>query len=350
MKQNEKLNLMSFSLAKGIAILSVVCFHTYDRYESEFLTVAKYFLVLSIAVLPAFFLISGCGFKEATPRKMLKKTFSGLVVPYLWVMATFATIFPVVRFCIEGSLPVAIDQTKRFLIAFILGYARYGKMLFGVELFWCTPVWFLLASFVASNVLNLILQIRNEKVRLLGVVLAVLLGNYLFSVEFFYGCIPQGLRAVGYFYVGYMLKKNELILRLWKKPIVYVILIPCFLLDLKLATLPDTVFINVLVEFIFSTFAGMLFLCAAIYLSTFELKGLDWINKVGIYSHWILCLHSAEMDIVPWHYLPKVFAQHQFLGFVVEMILKAIIYIAGCMILKRMAKIRYKRKVNLYAR
>ena len=135
MKQNEKLNLMSFNLAKGIAIISVIFFHTYDRYELELLTAAKNVLALAVGVLPAFFIISGYGFKEAAPPKMLKKTFQGLIVPYLWVMAAFATIFPVVRYCIEGSFAVVVDQTWRFLLAFLLGYARYGKIFFGIEMF-----------------------------------------------------------------------------------------------------------------------------------------------------------------------------------------------------------------------
>lgn len=343
-----KTNLASFDLAKGIAIILVVISHTYGHYDWSQSGMHQVFTIVSCVfgtgILTAFFIVTGFGLKAKPPKAMLKKSFSDLIVPYLWIMAAYIVVFPLVRYPITGSWPVVLDQAARFGIAFLLGYARYGKVLFGVQIFWCTAAWFLLATFIALNVLNLILRLKNQVAQVVCVVLCAVIGNLLFSVEFFYFCIPQGLRAVGYLYIGYLIKKYDLFWRLQSNVWTYVVLLPFCLIEMKLGTLDNTVFLNVLLEYFGSAFSAIFFLLVCVYLGTFEWKGLDWIKRAGIYSYWIICLHSVEMDIIPWHLNAQLFSQHPLLGFGIELFLKAAIIIIGCFILKKIAKERYKRR------
>lgn len=347
--KKRKFNLASFDLAKGIAILLVVISHTHGHYDwsqsgmQQVIKVAT--CVFGTGILTAFFIITGFGMKAKSPKAMLKKSISDLIVPYLWIMVAYAVVFPLVRYPITGSWQVVLDQAARFVTAFLLGYARYGKVLFGVQIFWCTAAWFLLATFVALNILNLILRLKNQVAQVVCVVLCAVIGNLLFSVEFFYFCIPQGLRAVGYLYIGYLIKKYDLFWRLQSNVWTYVVLLPFCLLEMKLGTLDNTVFVNVFLEYFGSACSAIFFILVCVYLGTFEWKWLDWVKQAGIYSYWIICLHSAEMDIIPWYLNAQLFPQHPLLAFGIELLLKAVIIITGCVLLRRISKRKYRRRM-----
>lgn len=92
-KKTIKLGLGSFDLAKGTAILLVVLSHTFGHYDwsqssaQQIISVASY--ILGTSFLTAFFIISGMGLKIKTPKRMLKKSFTDLIVPYLWIAAAY---------------------------------------------------------------------------------------------------------------------------------------------------------------------------------------------------------------------------------------------------------------------
>ena len=350
-KKTIKLGLGSFDLAKGTAILLVVLSHTPGHYDwsqssaQQIISTISY--VLGTGFLTAFFIISGMGLKIKNPKSMLKKSFTDLIVPYLWIAAAYAVVYPLVRFPMSGSWSVVLDQAARFVAAFLLGYAKYGKLIFGVQIFWCTAAWFLLATFVAFNILNLILHLKRQSLQVLCVIACAVVGNLLFSMELFYFCIPQGLRAVGYLYIGYRMKRHCLLERLLKKVWVYLILIPFCLVQMKFGTLDNTVFVNVVLEYVGSAFSAIFFIFVFVYLGTFEFKGFGLVKLAGIYSYWILCLHSAEMDIIPWYLNAQLFSGHPWWGLGMELFIKVWIYILGCMLLKRISKRKYRRRQAL---
>ena len=350
-KKPIKLNLGSFDLAKGTAILLVVLSHTFGHYDWSQSAAQQPISILTYALgtgfLTAFFIVSGIGLKKKPPKSMLKKSFADLLVPYLWIMAAYAVIYPLVRYPIAGSWPVVLDQTIRFMVAFLLGYARYGKVIFGVQIFWCTAAWFLLATFIALNVLNLILHLKRGSHQLFCVILCAIVGNLLFSMELFYFCIPQGLRAVGYLYIGYLMKKNRLLERLLTNIRAYLLLTPLCLIQMKFSTLDNTVFVNVVLEYIGSAFSAIFFIFICVYLGSFEWKGLAWIKLAGVYSYWILCLHSAEMDIIPWYLNAQLFSLHPWWGLAAELFIKAWIFVLGCILLKKISRKKYRRRLAL---
>lgn len=349
-----KINLASFDLAKGIAILLVILSHTYGHYDltrSKVLGAMPVFLgVMGTSILTAFFIISGFGVKENNPKKVLKTSFSNLIVPYLWITAAYAVILPLVRYPFFGSWSIVLDQAARYVAAFLLGYAQYGKVIGGYQIFWCTAAWFLLATFIALNVLNLILKIKNKAVQFACVVLCAIVGNLLFSLEVFYFCIPQGLRAVGYLYVGYTIKEYGIFRRMQANVWTYLCVIPVYLLEIKWITLDNTVFSNVTLEYIGSACSAMLFILLSVYLGEFEWKCLDGLKQIGIYSYWIICIHSFEMDAIPWYLLSQAMPEHQLCAFMIEILLKALIITAMCFLLKKASMYSYRRKVKKYGK
>lgn len=96
--RSDSVKLGIFAFAKGIGIILVILTHTFAHLnleQSTSLGVIKMLVDCTKAgLMPMFFVISGFGLVKRAPGKMLKKTFSELVIPYLWVTAAFAVIFP----------------------------------------------------------------------------------------------------------------------------------------------------------------------------------------------------------------------------------------------------------------
>jgi len=106
--------------------------------------------------------------------------------------------------------------------------------------------------FLAFNCLNLILKIKQVIYQILCVVICVLFGNTLFHFDFYYFCLPQGLVAVGFCYIGYLLKKYKLFERLYNSPWTYLVLIPVSIAEYKWGCfdLCPGVFNNLFLDFI----------------------------------------------------------------------------------------------------
>ena len=343
-KKKNKITLGSFDLVKGISILCVMILHTLSYYNMDkmpvLLPVVSLVSCCCFGVMPLFFIVSGFGMQTTTPGKMLKKTFSGFVIPYLWVMAGYAVIYPLVMMCLYHSWPNAVHETLRFLFAFLLGLPKEGLQLGAFALRSCTAAWFLLAMFIALNILNLILRVKKESVQAFLVILCVALGGimgYLKYTKYGFFCIPQGLVVVGMCYIGHVIKKYKLFEKLLNSVWTYVILIPIAIaellwghLDLAAAT-----YNNFVLDYIGGCCSGLLLMLVGFRLGKLEWRGLDWLKKMGTYSYWIFCIHSVEMMALPWSVWSQHMANHQQLAYLIESVLRAGIIVVVCVILKR---------------
>lgn len=341
-----------FAFAKGIGIILVILTHTFahlDLEQSTSLCLIKMLVDCTKAgLMPMFFVISGFGLIKRAPGKMLKKTFSELVIPYLWVMAAYAVIFPL-TYCYSaynGQWEPTIDRTLQYLVAFVLGIGANGTVVFGHETAWCTAAWFFLALFVALNVLNLILRNKNTAVQIACVILCLILGAVLFHFNFFFYCIPQGLMAVGYCYVGYTLKRYRLLDQLQSCKWIYLILLPIFFAELigGYFDLCRGQFRNVFLDYLGAGCSGILLMLLGIHFGKPEWKGLNRINQLGLYTYWIFAIHAVEMEALPWWYWEKKWTRNPWAALVLELAIKSLIFFICCTLLKANIKHQYSRK------
>lgn len=349
-----RVNLGTFDLVKGIAILFVVIGHPLSHYDVAKLSVMAPVLLLMAftgsALMPLFFIICGYGFKEKPAGTMLKKTARELLVPYLAVMVLVALLFPLCHFLTYRWWPGALNEDIRYVLAFLLGLPKYGKVVLGYSLYECSVVWFFLAMFLAVNILNLILKIRNECLRIALVVGCVTAAWGLYVLDVNYYCLPQGLAAVGFCYIGYLFKKYKLLERLKSTKALYGIYLVLFLITLWQSmhdrfNIAYGLFANFGPDYLCAACGGILLLLWGAYGGQAEWKGLGWLRKIGMYSYWIMCIHSVEQTCIPWYKWSSTMGEHQLLGFAVEIVIKALIYIAGCFILKKITRYQYLRRV-----
>ena len=72
---------------------------------------------------------------------------------------------------------------------------------------------------------------------------------------------------------------------------------------------------------------------------------IEWIKQIGIYTYWLICIHTVEDNSLPWSMIPELLPNHQLLSFVIVIVMKIVLMAATCMALKRIAKYKYHRKM-----
>lgn len=347
-----RINLGTFDLIKGFCLIALILGHSAPRYDMDQLK----FLLPIVAVLtpfkagtnPMFFLISGFTFREKPVKKMLEKSSSSLLKPYLYVLLFIAVLFPLNHYLCYRWWPGAWEETVRTVLAFLLGVPESGEMVFGYSLYENSVVWFLLALFIAQNLLNLVLKVKNEYLQFAGATCCFLVGYALRCLDFSYFCLPQGLLGTGYCYIGYMLKKHNFFTNGKKQIAAYVILIVvtvCSLLFDEVSMTHGTPKFG-LASYLGAACAGILLMAVGVHAGRLEWRCLDWIKKTGVYIFWIICIHSVEMTCVRWYMLTEYFAERQIIALAIELCAKLTIFILVVLVLKQISKRNYRRELK----
>lgn len=353
-KRTFKVNLGTFDLAKGFGIISVVLIHTISYHNAEGSTLLQilfyYLRLIAPGIMPMFLIIIGYRFRETTFLKMLKKTFCDYLIPYFWAMIGYAIVYPMVMLILWKSWPNAIHETARFVLAFLFGLSKEGFVLFGYTLRFCAAAWFFLASFLALNLLNLLVKCKNVFLQMTLAISCTLLGYVLLRHDFFYYCLPQGLVLVIYCYVGYLIKQYNLLERMVHCVWLYAILTPIALAEgiwgyFDISSGTSNLF---LLDSIGAACSGLLFVLLWVAVGQYEGKFIDLIRTIGTYSYWILAVHSVEMMALPWTLWPGVIPDHPLLAYGIEQFLRVILLTTCCCILKKTVRFRYKRRISCH--
>ena len=350
--QKVKIGLGTFNLVKGIGVLVIIFVHMTTRYSLERVPqlVPLYLMlrVLGGGLLSMFFMISGIQFKPKPIKIMLKKTFSEMMIPYLWgglgcYVFYLALNWPFIewdnlRYC-----------SQLLLGAFVLGLPKPITFM-AHDLFSTQALWFFMAMFIAFNLLNLILKADRAPVQILLAILCAGIGYVLLRLDFVYYCIPQGMMATGFCYAGYVIKQQKLIDRLINSVWTYAILVPVYLLMAAYGSFDLAAGDFTLLEYVGALFSAILFILLGVFGSRITWVGLDQLKKIGMYSYWIICIHGVEMLVCPYYAMVEALSDHSPLwAFGIEVILKILILSTGCRILKKISQEKYKKKKQVLA-
>ena len=355
-RKTDKVCLGSFNLIKGVAICVVVLGHIALDFDVSRLTwfypLFALLQFLKTPFMPLFFIISGYVFVPTSRRSTLQKMVRMFLLPYMLVTWVFSLLQPLNTYIQTRSIALVLDRYVSVTLAFLLGIPIPGKKLFGYTLSHCAIVWFLLALFWAYNILNLVLRAKRIRTQAALVLGCAVLGYLLFLLDFTYFCIPHGLIATGCFYVGYLLKKSTLLEKGLPHRWMYWVWI---LIALWYATWGEFdlcygKFRFFPVDYLGVTFLALLLLVIGIYIGSFEWKAFDIVNSVGIYSYWVLCIHSIEQKCLPWKSLILATEDYPNHGFILTLLLKAIIIALGCNLLKMLNRWSYRRQKKAYAK
>ena len=347
-KKKVRIGLGTFDLIKGIAIAIVVFSHSVSRYTLDdfgLLAPVYYFMyIMGMGFMPMFFIISGYGFKDKPVGKTLKKTFSELLIPYLLVIP-LSIGFYIVMHLWKNDMPFILENTGRSIVSFLLCTETAG------------PMWFFIALFIASNLLNLILKCKKTLLQILLVTACIIFGFFVMHSDFKYFQVIQGFTAVGFCYAGHIMKEKKILERSIYSPWPYLILLPVCLAQTVAVLLSINGQGNSPLLFDMSTgdysvyafFAagctGVLMMLLGVLCSKMEWKCMEWVSELGVYSYWILLVHTIEYNAFPWH---QLFVENDsvYAAFFIEMGLKVLFIILGCSIMKKITQLKYKNKMK----
>ena len=155
-----RIGLGTFDALKGLLIITVVMGHALSHYSLQDGILLAIILVLgyffSYGSLPAFYIIAGIFFKQKSIAVTLKKTASDLMKPYVITGLFVAILFPIVFYFRTNWIPSVIQETPRWILAYILGISTAETYVLGYRVYECYVAWFLPTMFFGLNFLNLI--------------------------------------------------------------------------------------------------------------------------------------------------------------------------------------------------
>lgn len=323
-----------FDLMKGLGIVQIIIYHSLIIPGlNRAIGVLVY--AWGFALMGTYYAINGFGMREYSMKKAIKKSAALYLKPYLYVTAAALVFFPLVRTLMYSNLSFFLSETKGYFVTFLLG--QYFPVTIGnIETKSVIIVWFFLALFWGTIILNGVLRIENKKFRLLSILGIALVGILLEEIEFGLLCIFRGCQAVPAMYIGYSLKHRHFESRklragdvvLWVAVITVLTLeayFDSFLKQWHLVTL-----LRVPLEGVLGYYAILL-----------SAKTLAWenpitevIRKIGRYSYWIMCIHFIEEISIAWFNVPRYFEGHQTLCLAVIVLLRSGIVLVGCAIIQ----------------
>lgn len=348
-----------FDLFKGYAMVVILFAHTHGAVpvnvmmgENPTVPVRIFFAferILSLfqGMMPLFFMISGYGFSPASMKKCIKKQTRVLLKPYL-LTTLFVTIVHFFSQCVAtANLKESVLRAAQVCLSYLLGISQRTAF-HGIQFSFIGSVWFLLTlyfSWILLNAINLYVQERFRPLAVLMLALAGYLWGNRGVIPF---CLPQALIGVGYMYVGQQLKKNDWLFKKIPIPAWCVIVlfagISIFFGEIDMAY---RIWKLGLLDIIGGGCSAFLLARGSLLLNKYENKILDTLRSIGLYSLWIMCIHSVESVGLLWRRYASRYYDHPFIAFFAVFILRSCIVYCLYRIVKKCSWSLRKRKRRL---
>ena len=192
-----------FDMLKGAGMLTIVFAHTAELYPMQAvsgLSLTAFFpFIYREALMAAFFIASGYGFRKRSIHKCIHQQLKSLLKPYAYTALFTCVLHFIIHYKTFQYLPGTIGESIKVTGGFLLGLPHTAEY-FGQEFFSCGPMWYLLALMVGWVLLDVILNIFPERYVPWAVAGCVLLGwgaSLVWELPF---CLIQGAVVVPYLY------------------------------------------------------------------------------------------------------------------------------------------------------
>ena len=315
-----------FDMLKGAGMLTIVFAHTAELYPMQAvsgLSLTAFFpFIYREALMSAFFIASGYGFRKRSIHKCIHQQLKSLLKPYAYTALFTCVLHFIIHYKTFQYLPGTIGESIKVTGGFLLGLPHTAEY-FGQEFFSCGPMWYLLSLMIAWILLDVILNIFPEPYIPWAVLGTMLLGWGIcitWEVPF---CIGQGMVTVPALYVGYLAKQHKIFDRplSWKLKL-GMIASALAVAGLVLATqstdcvsMAEWTFGPVSILLDAMTGLGMLSLLLFFqrHVDNFITHGVQSIGQRSLY---IFCIHTVELTAIPWYLMAQKFAGREALGLV----------------------------------
>lgn len=348
-----------FDLFKGVGMLMVVFGHTASLFQfpdlegnrGMILVVQLLVQIFQVGLMPAFFLVSGYGFRRRPLKKCVSQQASLILRPYCYVAVLTVLLHLVLHYLSFGYWQGAVRETGKLAVGFLLALPQ-NKEMFDTVFFSCGAIWYLVALFLSWTILDWIMERLPERYVGIGVAGSVLLGWLTGRNRVIPFCLSQGLIAAGELYFGYRIKKEKRFTR----PLTWHWLAgggAAVLLSLLITTsygkadnMADGVWALGPFSIVLDCFLGYILLHLFLKLNAYRNRLFDVIAIIGRYSLLIFAVHTVEMLAVPWYLFAERWKMHPIVGVLLQFALRSLLIFAACAVIRNWKKIRqgFRRK------
>lgn len=341
MNKNENTSVRNsigmFDLSRGFLMFAVVMAHSVTQYfkywEPQYAAKWWYPLLIVIkpviyGVIPMFFIMSGYGFRKKPVMRCIKERARYLVKPYVFV-GVIVSVAAVLKCLISnGSIK---DTLWYYAVPFALGLCP-GEIQIGSHYLGSIgPLWFLVVLFFGWIILNIVFRLKSEGSRAICLAALMLVCTRLPFMSFIPYCFVQSLCCASYMYIGYVIKKNELLTeKLSRQNFVLLLVIACPVMLFGNVEVSQNVWALGSLDFMASAVVGFLFLKLFCSFNRFHGKIADALRVAGKYSLYILCVHTIEYLVFPWDLISQNLMDHKMAGILVTFAIRSVLIAAGC--------------------
>ena len=319
-------SLGMFDLLKGIGMLAIVFAHTAELYPLGTNDVTPFAFALFAyreALMAAFFIASGYGFRKRSIHKCIEQQLKTLFKPYLYTALATTVLHAFIHHAAFGSWDAAISESAKVLGGFLLGLPHTATY-FGQQFFSCGPMWYLVALMLAWVLLDVLLEIFPERYITPAVVGVTLLGwgvTLVWEAPF---CIAQGMVSLPYLYIGYLAKKNRWLDKPLPRRTLYILLGGTALTAVGALLAQSTDCISMgewtlgPLSILLDAATGFLFIRLFMRLNRFTGPIAQGLQAIGRNSLNIFCIHTVELIAIPWYLFAAHFTDHPLRGMLLQ--------------------------------
>lgn len=286
----------TFDVLKGLAIILVIVGHC---------DIGRLHPFIDSFHMPLFFFITGFFLKNRSVIEDVRISVKRLFVPYVFVVCSICVVELLVNL-VNGSF--LVTDTLRLLPKYLLCVRddHSPEWLIGdIGILWFLPAMFWGRSLVSLLVNN----VKSMKIQCILVVSFVLLGMLLHKYVFVPYCIPQGLFAAGFIYVGFITNYFDVLNKPKAKRLLPVLILLWVYSSSQGGLSMVCCWFST--ECISGTLGayGMFF---ALYLTAkrFSVIDLHFLNAISFWGRCciiVYCVHAIEMNFFNWNAIAKYF-------------------------------------------
>lgn len=289
-------------IARGIAIIAVIVGHSLGNYFP-----GKFANFIYAFHMPIFFILSGYLYHQQDSKKLMKKSFLNLIVPYIATVSLELCIIIFNRIAPNPVLaPSRAHSIKEFMVSIV--YAAGADTQIGSHHIQAIgALWFLIAMFFGIQLFNQIMKLNIQKHSLIVKGLLTMLCSLVGIFSARYVTLPFALQPALlsqiFFFFGFVVKKYQLIDKFGT--VLIIISMALWLIDSQFNLFG---FVNAAAKNTWlAVLVGMLSSMVVIKFSIFLDRVLSfsmtlWMKKIlefwGSQSLLILCFHLIDLDMV----------------------------------------------------
>ena len=340
-----------FDMLKGVGMITIVLAHTAELYPMQIsggLSLTAFFpFIYREALMAAFFIASGYGFRKRSIGKCIQQQLRALLKPYCITAVCTSLLHLLCHYTAFHYFPSSVTETLKVAGGFLLGLPHTTTYA-GQQFFSTGPMWYLLSLMIAWILLDLILNIFPEQYINWAVLGTMLLGWGICITWEAPFCIGQGMVTVPALYVGYLAKKYKI----FEQPLSPRLrggMIAAALAVAALVLLTKSTDCVSMAEWtlgpvsiLLDAVTGLGILSIVIWFQRrVENVVTHAIQAIGRRSLFIFCVHTVELTAIPWYLMPQKFAAHPVLGMVLQFTLSLGSTLLICELLVRRRDLKF---------